>query len=587
MSKTEIKASSDPAYLEKMRHTLAHVLAQAVTELYGHVKLGVGPTVEHGFYYDMDLDKKLGPDDLAKIEEKMREIVKRDLSMEREEVARADALKRVKKMDQPYKVDIINDLPEDAVISFYTQGDFVDLCRGNHVDSTGQVGAFKLDKVAGAYWRGDDKNKMLQRVYGLAFASEAELKAHLKMMEEAEKRDHRKLGKDLDLFVFSDLVGPGLPLWTPKGTLMRNLLDDYVWSLREAKGYQKVEIPHITKKDLYEKSGHWDKFKDELFKIQTREGHTFAMKPMNCPHHTQIYARTQHSYRDLPQRYANTTVVYRDEQTGELSGLSRVRSITQDDAHVFCRASQAKEEILKVWDIVEEFYGSFGFKLKVRLSLSDPAHPEKYLGTRQMWDKAEDELRTIARGKKADFSESLGEAAFYGPKVDFMSQDSIGRPWQVATVQLDVNMPERFDLSCINEKGEKERIVMIHAAIMGSIERFVSVLIEHFAGALPVWMSPVQVALLPVSVQFNEFAGEIAAKLRAAGLRVEIDAGDDTVGKKIRAAEKLRTPYMIVLGEKEKSGEALAVRVRGQKDMPSLSLEDFVKRLQKEVAGKK
>lgn len=568
--------------VEKMRHSLAHIMAQAVTEIYGTVRLGVGPVIENGFYYDMDLDQKLTPDDLPKIEEKMRDIIKRDLPFVRKELPRDQALALVKKMKQPFKVEIIQDLPADSVISFYQQGDFIDLCRGPHVESTGKVGPFKLSKIAGAYWRGDEKREQLQRVYGLAFEKDKELKDFLKMLEEAEKRDHRKLGVELDLFTFSELVGPGLPLWTPRGTILRNTLDNLVWQLRKEKGYVKVEIPHITKKDLYEKSGHWDKFKDELLRIKTREGHEFAMKPMNCPHHTQIYKRKQWSYRELPQRYANTTMVYRDEQTGELSGLLRVRAITQDDAHVFCRKSQVMDEFLKIWDIIETFYAPVGFSLKVRLSLSDPAHQEKYLGDKELWKSAEDTLREIAKSKKVEWFEAPGEAAFYGPKVDFIATDSLGRQWQVATIQLDMNQPERFDLTCINEKGEKERIVMVHAAIMGSIERYLAVLIEHFGGAFPVWLAPVQVALLPVSEQFNDLANEWNKKFSDAGLRVEVDGSDETVGRKIRNSEKMKVPYMVVLGEKEKAGGDLQVRVRGQKEPLIISVAKFVERVQKE-----
>ena len=398
----------------------------------------------------------------------------------------------------------------------------------------------------------------------------------------SENPDHKQLGRELDLFVFSDLVGSGLPLWTPRGTLVRNLLDDFVWELRRARGFEKVEIPHITKKELYETSGHWDKFKDDLFRITTREGHEFAMKPMNCPHHTQIYARKPWSYREMPQRYTNTTMVYRDEQSGELNGLSRVRSITQDDAHTFCREAQVKEEFLKVWDIVQEFYGTFGFDLSVRLSFHDPKEPEKYLGDKKRWTSAEDILREIAREKKAKVVESPGEAAFYGPKLDFMANDSLGRQWQVATIQLDMNMPERFDLTCVNEKGEKERIVMIHAAIMGSIERFLSVILEHLNGALPVWLSPAQVKILPVSEKHADYAREVFDVLKGADIRVLLDDSADTLGKRIRNGKMQRIPYLAVVGDEEANAKTVTLEGRAGK-IGALAVADVIERIAEEM----
>ncbi|MBI4088693.1 threonine--tRNA ligase [Candidatus Kaiserbacteria bacterium] len=398
------------------------------------------------------------------------------------------------------------------------------------------------------------------------------------------ERDHKKLGKELDLFTFSDLVGSGLPLWTPKGTILRNLLDDFVWELRSKRGYEKVEIPHITKRELYEKSGHWDKFKDDLFRITTREGDEFAMKPMNCPHHTQIYARKPWSYRELPQRYANTTMCYRDEQSGELNGLSRTRAFTQDDAHAFCRESQVKEEFLKIWDIVEEFYGTFGFNpKKIRLSFHDPKHPEKYLGDKNRWKVAEDILSSIAKEKGAETIYGMGEAAFYGPKLDFMAEDAHGRLWQVATIQLDMNMPERFGLTCINERGEKERIVMIHAAIMGSVERFLSVLIEHLGGAFPLWLSPVQAKVLSVSEKHAEYAREVVAALRAANIRAEIDDTNESLGKKIRNAKQEKTPYLLVVGDKEVGAGTVSVESRDHGKLDVQTLADFVNRAVEEI----
>ena len=577
-----------PTSLDAIRHSLAHLLAAAVLKEFPDAKLGIGPTIDNGFYYDFLLSRALAPKDLKTLEKTMRELAKENLPFAGEEIPATEAKKFFAK--QPFKLELIKELVEAREkISVYRTGSvFTDLCRGGHVANAKEIplDGFKLDKIAGAYWRGDEKNPMLQRIYGLAFGSKKELDDFLKLREEAEKRDHKKLGPQLDLFTFSDLVGPGLPLWTPKGTLLRNLLDDFVWELRKKRGYVQVDIPHLAKKELYETSGHWEKFKDDLFKITTREGHLFAMKPMNCPHHTQIYARRQWSYRELPQRYATTTKVYRDEQSGELAGLTRVLAITQDDAHVFCRESQAKEEFVKIWDIVHEFYSAFGFSLRVRLSLHDPAHPEKYLGDAKHWKRAETMLREIAAEKKADAFHGVGEAAFYGPKLDFMAKDALGREHQVATIQLDMNMPDRFDLFCVNEKGEHERIVMIHAAIMGSIERFLGVLIEHFAGVFPVWLAPVQATVLPVSEKFSEYAREVYEKLAAASIRAELSEANESLGRRIREAELMKIPYVLVVGEKEQKNGEVAVRTR-KGDEGAQRLEVFLKRLADTVIEKR
>lgn len=405
-------------------------------------------------------------------------------------------------------------------------------------------------------------------------------------MSELNKNDHREIGKELDLFTFSDLVGGGLPLWTPKGTIIRDLLDGFVWEMRKARGYEKVEIPHITKKDLYVTSGHWDKYKEDLFRITTREGYEFALKPMNCPHHTQIYARKPWSYRELPQRYANSTMCYRDEQTGELTGLSRVRAFTQDDAHVFCRIQDAKEEIQKIWDIVHIFYKTFNLDLYLRLSLRDMEHPEKYLGNQEMWDKAESVLKEVASSNDTKYFEASGEAAFYAPKLDFMAKDSLGREWQVATIQLDVNMPERFDLTCVNENNEKERIVMIHAAIMGSFERFMSIMIEHLGGAFPTWLSPVQVKVLPISDKHMEYSKGVFQKLLDEGIRAEIDESSETLGKKIRDAKMQKTPYILVIGDKEVEAGEVTVESRTEKGV-STPLSSFIESIQKEIKDRK
>lgn len=591
--------------IETQRHSAAHLLAAAVKRLHPDAKFGVGPVVENGFYYDIDIGRSVTTDDLKAFEKEMRRIVSENPAFVRKEMPLDEAIKLFGEMKQPYKVELLTDLKTKGTtkvsaeesqdvdpqnvgsVSIYHTGTFLDLCRGPHVTEAQDIGAWKLTKIAGAYWRGKEGNPQMQRIYGLCFETQEELEAYQQMLIEAEKRDHKKLGPELDLFTFSDLVGSGLPLWTPRGTLMRNLLDAYVWELRSRYGYERVEIPHITKKDLYEKSGHWDKFKDELFRITTREGHEFAMKPMNCPHHTQIYARRPWSYRELPQRYANTTTCYRDEQSGELSGLSRVRAFAQDDAHVFCRMEQVKEEFLHIWDIVHEFYGTFGFSLRVRLSLHDPEHPEKYLGDPERWAKAEGMLRQIAEEKQADAFDGVGEAAFYGPKLDFMAKDSLGRQWQVATIQLDMVMPERFDLDCVNEKGERERIVMIHAAIMGSIERFLSIAIEHCAGAFPLWLSPVQIAILPVADRHVEFAGTLKAELQEAGLRVEVDTSSESVGKKIRNAEKMKYPVMLVVGDKEAEGGPLTVRRHGSTEQQSIEKSAFIGALTDEVKQRK
>ncbi len=574
--------------LAGIRHSLAHLLAAAVLKKFPDAKLAIGPVIENGFYYDFLLSRGLTPEDLKDFEKDMKKMIGGKLPFTGKEVSKMEAREIFK--NQQFKLELIEEFAEEGkTLTTYKTGEiFLDLCRGGHVDNTSEINpdAFMLDKTAGAYWRGDEKKPMLQRIYGVAFETKEELDKYLAMIAEAKKRDHKKLGPELDLFTFSDLVGPGLPLWTPKGTLVRNLLDDFVWSLRAKRGYMKVEIPHITKKSLYETSGHWDKYKDELFRITTREGHEFAMKPMNCPHHTQIYARRPWSYRELPQRYANTTTCYRDEQTGELSGLSRVRAFAQDDAHVFCRMSQAKEEFLKIWDIIHEFYPVFGFELKVRLSLHDPAQPEKYLGNKDNWKIAEDMLREIVAEKKIEWIEGVGEAAFYGPKLDFMVKDAIGREWQVATIQLDMNMPERFDLTCANEKGEKERIVMIHAAIMGSIERFLSIAIEHFAGAFPLWLAPVQAIILPVSEKFEDYANKVGAQLKSAGIRVEVSDPNETLGKRIRESEMQKIPYVLVVGEKEEPENTASVRHyrRGQEGAEKIDV--LLEKLAREIKEK-
>ena len=587
------KNPKDFTPLDAMRHSTAHLLAAAVAELHPDAQFGVGPVVENGFYYDMKTSRPLTTDDFVAIEEKMGTLQKSALPFVRREMPIDEAIEFFRARGQQYKVELLSDLksrgttnlkdeelqdfdPDSATASVYETGDFVDLCRGPHVATTADIGAFKLTKLAGAHWRGKAENDQLTRVYGVAFATPGELDEFLKQQEEAEKRDHRKLGRELGLFVFSDLVGPGLPLWTPKGTVMRELLNDFVWSLRRAHDYERVTIPHIAKKDLYETSGHWAKYADDLFKIHTREDHLFAMKPMNCPHHAQIFASEPRSYRDLPVRFAETTMVYRDEQSGELSGLSRVLSITQDDAHVFCRVSQVRAEAEIVWNIISDFYRTFGFALTPRLSRRDPAAAEKYLGAPEDWDRAEAALQEILVAKGVEWIDGIGEAAFYGPKIDFMAKDSIGRIWQVATIQLDFNQPRNFGLTCVNEQGEKEQIVMIHCAIMGSIERFMSVLIEHYAGVFPLWLAPVQLKLLPVSDKHVDAAMVVARELKAVGLRVSVDADAATIGAKVRRAETEKIPLSVVFGDKEVGGEPWQIRVRGSKEMKIMSVEECI-----------
>jgi threonyl-tRNA synthetase len=574
--------------LPKIRHSFAHLLAAAVLELYPETKNTIGPAVDNGFYYDFDFVTPPSDSDLKDIEKKMKKLSNGWKGFEHKEVTTDEAKAFFK--DNPYKLELIDEIAgKGEKITLYTSGTFTDLCRGGHVDDIKQLDmdAFKLTHIAGAYWRGDEKNKMLTRIYGLAFENKEGLAAYQKMQEEAKKRDHRKLGKEMGLFVFSELVGAGLPLWTPKGTIIRELLNDYVWELRKAKGYQKVAIPHITKKELYETSGHWSKFADELFKIKTREDHLYAMKPMNCPHHTQIFDASPKSYRQMPQRYCETTMVYRDEQSGELNGLSRVLSITQDDAHVFCRKNQIEDEMFSVWDIIDTFYKTFGFELKIRFSRHDPEAFENYLGTPEIWKMAEDQIQAIIKKRGVtDYIDGKGEAAMYGPKIDFIATDSIGRTLQVATIQLDFNQPRAFGLVCTNEKGEKEEIVMIHCAIMGSIERFMSTLIEHYAGNFPLWLAPMQVKVIPVRDTHNAYAKEVADALKAVGIRADLDDSDENLGKKVREAKNDKVPYWIVLGDKEVESKTATLEHYVKGNLGAMAVDEIVKMLSKEIADK-
>jgi len=607
---------NQPDNLYAMRHSLAHIMASAIQHLWPEVKLGVGPVVENGFYYDIDLDgEQLSVEDFGRIEAEMQKIIKAAEPFERIEMPILDAISWAEQNEQPYKKELLNDLQRAGTtiakdldmlgvaaegdskienVSFYRNGDFTDLCRGPHVEATNKVGAFKLMRVAGAYWRGKENNPQMQRVYGVAFATPKELRQYLDMLEEAKKRDHRKLGQELDLFVFSDLVGQGLPLWTPRGTVLKNELDRFVQELRDAAGFQQIITPHITKKDLYEASGHWAKFKDELFHVDTREGHEFAMKPMSCPHHAQIYAGQPRSYRDLPIRYRETAMVYRDEQSGELGGLSRVRAITQDDAHIFCRSEQIETEAFKLWDIIETFYTGTGFSdLKYRLSTHDVDNMTGYAGDAEKWERSVAQLENILKTKVGDnYFVGVGEAAFYGPKIDFMAKDALGREHQVATIQLDFNQPEGFDLTCTNEQGEAERVVMLHCAVMGSHERFLSVYIEHTAGKFPVWNAPEQIRLISVNQEEEtvEFLNTIVAQSRDLGLRVGLDNSNESVGKKIRSAELAKVPYTVVLGEKEIGGGELVPRIRKDlvvsEEAKSYTVHEFLKTVANEAKSR-
>ncbi len=577
--------------LEYKRHTLAHLLAAAILEKYPHAKLTLGPAIDTGFYYDIDFSggEAPGEEDLKGIQKGMKKLINKWTEFTHEEVS-ADKAREVFAGNQ-FKLELIDDIESKGEpITLYTCGGFTDLCRGGHVENPKEeiaMDAFKLDKIAGAYWRGDEKNPMLTRIYGIAFETKEELQAYEQQIAEAKKRDHRKLGKELGLFTFSDLVGPGLPLWTPKGTILRQQIDEFVTGLRLEKGYELVTIPHLAKKALYETSGHWQKYSEDLFKVRAKEGDDhdeYVLKPMNCPHHTQIFDASPRSYKDLPQRYAETTMVYRAEQSGELSGLTRVISITQDDAHVFCRESQHKGEIEAIWDIVDRFYGAFGFNLEVSLSFRDPENLDKYLGEEKVWDESEAIIEAIAKERGADYFVDPGEAAFYGPKLDFIARDSIGRKHQVATIQLDRQQPERFDLTCINEQGEKERVIMIHAAIAGSLERFSAVLIEHLGGNFPLRFAPVQAAVIPVAEVHNEYAEEVFTTLKNAGYRIEMDASKEGMGKKIRNAKNMKLPYFIVIGDKEVASKTLTLESRDTGESVILSLDDVLQKFSDEVS---
>ena len=597
---------------QAMRHSLAHIMAQAVQHLWPQAKFGVGPAIEQGFYYDIDLgDVTISEADFGTIEKEMRRIIARDLPFTHRDVPVDEAIAWAKEADQPYKIELLNDLKRSGTtiakelagealgsaaegeskvetVSLYSQGDYTDLCRGGHVESTGKVGAFKLLRVAGAYWRGDETRPQMQRLYGVAFATQAELDSYLQMREEAKKRDHRKLGKELDLYTMSPLVGVGLPLFTPRGTILRDKAAQLSNQLREKYGFAKVWTPHITKKDLYETSGHWAKFGDELFLVTSQEtSDKMALKPMNCPHHTQIFASQPRSYRDMPVRYLETTTDYRDEKTGELGGLSRVRSLTQDDSHVFCRPDQIEQEMSNLLACAEELYHIVGMKLRVRLSYRDEG--EGYLGAPELWQSAQAQLKAAVMAKQLDYFEQEGEAAFYGPKIDFMATDAIGREHQVATVQLDFVQPERFGLEYTDEAGEMARPVMIHSALLGSIERFLSVFIEHTAGWFPFWIAPEQVRILTINNTVEDYVDEITSVLRTVVLmrpikynevRYTTDMRNESLGKKIREATVVKIPVQIIVGPRDKANRQVSVRTQqGETTVPLDELAAYLEGL--------
>lgn len=570
----------DKEHLEHLRHSTAHLLAAAVMELYPGTRRTIGPAIEEGFYYDFEFLKPISETDLPAIEEKMHAILKTWEGFERRKATATEV--RDLFCDNPYKLELIDQIVSDKQpITLYQSGDYIDLCRGGHVKNPQkEMGHFKLLSLAGAYWRGDERNPMLTRIYGTAFPTKGDLDAYLLMMEEAKQRDHRKLGVELDLFTFSPLVGPGLPLFTPKGATIRRLLERFVWSLMKPFGYERVDIPHMAKAELYKTSGHWDKFSDDIFHISSKKtSEAFVMKPMNCPHHTQIYASRPRSYRDLPIRYSEVTKVYRDENTGQLQGLSRVRSITQDDAHVFCTPDQILDEARNIYKIIQGFYGRFHMPLEAHLSISGPAAPEKYLGAREVWERAEGILRDLLKEFGLPYEEAVGEAAFYGPKIDFIARDAIGRKWQLATIQLDFNQPERFGLEYTDTDGEKKRPVMIHRAISGSLERFMAILIEHYAGAFPLWLAPVQVVLVSVGERHEEFVRALAQEWRKAGVRVDIDVSSEKIGGKVRKAAMQKVPWTIVVGDKEVAGGDFQVKVFGSDKPLAISAQEAVSKI--------
>lgn len=567
--------------LSVLNHSCAHMLAQAIKRLYPNAKFWVGPVIEEGFYYDMDLgDDALTMDDLPKIEKEMKKIVKEDKLIKREELTKEEALELFK--DDPYKIDLINNMEDDTLITCYRQGEFVDLCRGPHIEKTKLLKHFKLLKVSGAYYKGDSKNKMLQRVYGVCFETEEDLNEHLEMLEEAKKRDHRKIGKDLELFMFSE-YGPGFPFWLPKGMILRNTLENFWYDIHTKEGYEFIKTPIMLSKELWEVSGHWYNYKENMY-ISEIDEKEFAIKPMNCPGGMLVYKNSLHSYKDLPIRCGELGLVHRHEASGALSGLFRVRTFTQDDAHIFMREDQIEEEIGKLVDLYDYVYKIFGLSYHIELS----TRPEdKYIGTIEVWDKAEASLANALKNKGIDYIVNPGDGAFYGPKLDFKLRDSLGRIWQCGTIQLDMQLPERFELTYIDSDGSKKRPVMLHRALFGSIERFIGIITEHFAGAFPIWLSPVQVNVIPVNNEYHlEYSKEIYEKLKEKGIRVELDDRDEKLGYKIREGVMKKMPYNLIIGQKEIDNKNISYRKRGSEDTTTTSIDEFIELIVNDVKNK-
>lgn len=577
----EIITERDGEGLEIMRHSTAHVLAQAVKRLYPEAKFGVGPVIDNGFYYDIELDESLTPEDLPKIEKEMERIVNENLEFTREVVSREEAREMFEDIDDHLKLELLEDIPEDEEVSIYKQGEFFDLCRGVHVPQTSKIKAFKLLEISGAYWRGDSDNQMLQRIYGTAFFKQKDLDRYLEFMEEAKKRDHRKLGRELDLFMFSE-EAPGMPFYLPKGQHMRNELEQFSRELQDAAGYDEVRTPIILNQQLWEQSGHWDHYQENMYFTDVDET-SFALKPMNCPGHMLIFNSKLHSYRDLPIRMAEFGLVHRHEYSGALNGLLRVRSFTQDDAHIFVRPDQIESEIKNIYHMVNEIYETFGFDYTIELS----TRPEDSMGADELWEHAESSLEKVLQDLQLDYELNEGDGAFYGPKIDFHIEDAIGRSHQCATIQLDFQMPENFDLTYIDEQNERVRPVVIHRAIYGSIDRFLGILIEHFAGAFPTWLAPEQVRVIPVSVEAHmDYAMEVISTMQEAGIRVHLDHRNEKLSYKIREAQTKKVPYALVLGDKEMEAGTVNVRKYGEKKTETISLEEFIENVQKEIESR-
>ncbi len=568
-------------------HSTAHLMAEALESLYAGVKFGIGPPIDQGFYYDVDLgDLKLSADDLEEIEARMVELARRDVTYDRREVTKKEALAYYAEKDDPYKLELIDEL-EDGSITFYTQGNFTDLCRGPHIPSTGLIKYSKLLNIAGAYWRGDETRPQLTRIYGISFPKKKELDEYLDRQRLARERDHRKLGRELQLFTFSNKVGPGLPMWLPKGAALRETLIGFLKEEQLRRGYQPVITPHIGRLELYKTSGHYPYYRDSQFPPMLEDADKdegYLLRPMNCPHHIQIYADSLHSYRDLPVRLAEFGQVYRYEQSGELGGLTRVRGFTIDDSHIFCRPDQVKDEFKDAIDLTLKVFGALGFEeFRAQVSLRDPEQTDKYVGDDDLWDEAEQAVREAAAEMKLDTFEEIGEAAFYGPKLDFLVKDALGRDWQLGTVQLDYNLPERFDITYVGSDDNRHRPVMIHRAPFGSLERFIGVLIEHSGGNFPTWLAPVQAVVLPIGRDFEEYGREVLARLREAGIRAEIDVRNEKIGYKIREAETSKVPYMLVVGKREMANGSVAVRKHGAGAQDSVDLGAFLTRINDEI----